>query len=223
MGCKMVKKPFHLNDDELEKLKEDPSKFSSIDELVFHQDDFPEDVCKLTHLKKLWVNIDSGILPESIGNLVNLRELYLWHCYLDDLPDAIGKLVNLKVLQVSDNFLKGLPESFGNLPNLSVFAVMSNNLNSLPESFENYEIDSVFIHNNQIAELPVALFDNSFDVFVIQENNLQLGSIEPFMDNGMMHADGLRAQIIQLLVVQLLEVNCSELAKFDTPKVGENV
>jgi hypothetical protein len=67
---------------------------------------------------------------------------------------------------------------------LNIFAANGNNLTAIPESFGDLEPDTVFIHNNQIAVLPESLFDNSFQFFHIYENNLQFGSIEPFMDNG---------------------------------------
>jgi Leucine-rich repeat (LRR) protein len=145
----------------------------------------PESFGNLDALNFMWVgNNNLTELPASFSDLASIETLLINNNQLSSLPEDFGNLETLDILELGANNISELPESIGNLPNLSVFAVMSNNLTALPESFGNYEIDSVFIHDNQIAELPVALFDNSFDIFVIQENNLQFGSIEPFMDNG---------------------------------------
>ncbi|MEZ5082118.1 MAG: T9SS type A sorting domain-containing protein [Bacteroidales bacterium] len=145
----------------------------------------PQSFGNLDVLNFMWIGGNSLTeLPASFSDLASIETLGLNNNQLASLPEDFGNLETLEVLELGANNLSELPESIGNLPNLSVFAVMINNLTSLPESFGTHEIDSVFLHDNQITELPVALFDNSFDIFVIQENNLQFGSIEPFMDNG---------------------------------------
>ncbi|MCB2222407.1 MAG: leucine-rich repeat domain-containing protein [Bacteroidetes bacterium] len=145
----------------------------------------PESFGNLDMLNFMWIGGNNLTeLPASFSDLASIETLLINNNQLSSLPEDFGNLETLNVLELGANNLSELPESIGDLPNLTVFAVMSNNLTALPESFGNYEIDSVFIHDNQITELPVALFDNTFDIFVIQENNLQFGSIEPFMDNG---------------------------------------
>ena len=122
-------------------------------------------------------------LPVSFTNLATIKQLFLYDNQLDFLPEDFGNMNTIKILDLGENNLTELPESIGELSLLELFAANGNSLTAIPESFGNLESDSVFIHNNQITQLPVSLFDNTFDIFTIHENNLQFGSIEPFMDN----------------------------------------
>ena len=77
-------------------------------------------------------------LPDSIGNLKNLRILDLSNNYLTTLPESIGNLKNLEELNLSNNYgFSKLPESIGNLKNLRTLKLKRTNLGSLPESVEN--------------------------------------------------------------------------------------
>jgi Leucine-rich repeat (LRR) protein len=53
--------------------------------------------------------MDLGVLPECIGQLVNLQELHLRSCKLETLPESFGNLVNLKILDLDKNNIKTLP------------------------------------------------------------------------------------------------------------------
>ena len=57
-------------------------------------------------------------LPEDIGQLTNLQELYLWHNNLTSLPDSIAQLHNLKTINISGNNITAVPEVLLSLPNL---------------------------------------------------------------------------------------------------------
>ena len=54
----------------------------------------------------------------NIGNLTNLRYLYLSSNQLTKLPREIGNLTNLEKLYLSNNRLTELPREIGNLTNL---------------------------------------------------------------------------------------------------------
>ena len=57
-------------------------------------------------------------IPEEIGCLTNLRELYLWGNDLHELPEAIGKLSQLQTINISGNCFMHIPEVLFTLPNL---------------------------------------------------------------------------------------------------------
>ena len=57
-------------------------------------------------------------LPESIGQLIQLRELQLDGNQLSYLPKSIGQLVNLQELHLDGNQLLSLPESIGRFAHL---------------------------------------------------------------------------------------------------------
>ncbi|ORX86686.1 L domain-like protein [Anaeromyces robustus] len=85
-----------------------------------------------------WISLK--ILPDSIGNLKNLRILDLSYNRLKTLPKSIGNLKNLKKLNLSENFdFSELPDSIGNLENLHTLSLKKTNLESLPESLGNSE------------------------------------------------------------------------------------
>lgn len=159
-------------------------------------------------------------LPASFTDLASIELLFLNNNQINNLPEDFGNLETIDILELGGNYISELPESIGDLSNMNVFSVMSNNLTAIPESFGYLEVDSVFFNDNQITELPVSLFDNTFDIFVIQENNLQFGSIEPFMDNGIeLFFYGLQGMIGQDTTV---EVIANESISYTIEVSGEN-
>ncbi len=65
-------------------------------------------------------------VPESIGNLTNLEELYLNFNKLESLPKSIGNLTNLKELYLNFNKLESLPENIEYLINLKELYLYGN-------------------------------------------------------------------------------------------------
>ena len=63
-------------------------------------------------------------LPDEIGNLTNLNELWLYENELTILPESFGNLTNLTKLDLGCNQTITLPESFENLTNLTVLPVL---------------------------------------------------------------------------------------------------
>jgi Leucine-rich repeat (LRR) protein len=104
-------------------------------------------------------------LPDSIGNLINLRELKLYNNQLESLPDSIGNLINLQELWVGHNSLKNLPDSIGNLLNLKELYLSDNKLESLPTSIlkikEVIDIhDTSYQINNLNIEATILIFSD---------------------------------------------------------------
>ena len=54
-------------------------------------------------------------LPETIGQLTSLKELWLTSNQLKSLPETIGQLTSLKELYLHENKLTSLPETIGQL------------------------------------------------------------------------------------------------------------
>ncbi|CAN6468456.1 unnamed protein product [Victoria cruziana] len=81
------------------------------------------DIGSLAQLERLDLSSNrdlTGSIPPSIGNLANLKYLYLQSCdFSGSIPDDLGKLGNLTHLALNDNQLTGfIPQSFGNLSNI---------------------------------------------------------------------------------------------------------
>ena len=72
----------------------------------------------------------TGEIPPELGNLANLRYLYLYGNDLTgEIPPELGNLANLKWLHLSSNGLTGeMPSELGNLANLELLSLSSNGL-----------------------------------------------------------------------------------------------
>jgi len=118
------------------------------------------------------------VLPETIGNLINLQMLNLFYNQLQVLPETIGNLVNLRELELSWNQLQVLPETICNLVNLRELNLGKNqNLfqQEFPAvifSFEN--LQKLDLSRNQLHELPEAIGNlNNLQVLDLFNNPLQ--------------------------------------------------
>jgi leucine-rich repeat protein SHOC2 len=111
-----------------------------------------------TDLSFAWERI--SILPDSIGDLINLTGLDLRGNELTHLPDSIGKITNLIWLNLSDNELTHLPNSIGNLTNLTTLNLNTNRLTSLPDSIGNItNLASLYLGGNHLTSLPNSIGD----------------------------------------------------------------
>jgi Leucine-rich repeat (LRR) protein len=93
-------------------------------------------------------------LPETIGELVNLKLLNVSGNELTSLPETIGELVNLIELNVRGNELTSLPETIGELTNLEYLIVGENQLTSLPETIGKLSLRKLDVSYNLLEELP---------------------------------------------------------------------
>jgi len=67
-----------------------------------------------------------SLLPSSVGNLINLRGLYLNQCYeLAMLPSDVGSLKKLEILQIKETRINFLPPEVGNSAHLICLLVSS--------------------------------------------------------------------------------------------------
>lgn len=76
-------------------------------------------------------------LPEWFGNIDphhQIQSLYLNQNFIETLPESIGNLTNLKVLLIAENNLTKLPESIGRLSRLVSLALNENPITYIPES-----------------------------------------------------------------------------------------
>ncbi|KAJ0586848.1 putative TIR domain, P-loop containing nucleoside triphosphate hydrolase [Helianthus annuus] len=80
----------------------------------------PGSICSLQHLRVLNLGL-SGIeeLPEDIGQLECLEELYLGLSKIKHLPNSICKLKHLKTLILNSYKVCKLPENFGQIDSLN--------------------------------------------------------------------------------------------------------
>ena len=123
------------------------------------------------------------ILPESIGNLVNLMDLELYDNQMTILPESIGNLTNLSALNLSENLLTTLPESIGNLTNLNDLELSDNKLTTLPESFGNLtNLTNLEINENKLTTLSES-FGNLINLLGLGINENQLTTLPESFGN----------------------------------------
>ena len=94
-------------------------------------------------------------LPAGIGELKNLKNLYLGGNKISKLPSTVGELKNLEKLYLDDNQIQELPDSIGNLSNLQYLWLHENQISKLPSTIgELKNLEKLYLDDNQIQELP---------------------------------------------------------------------
>ena len=104
--------------------------------------ELPESIGDLDGLVQLYID-DNELteLPESIGNLSSLLYLIANFNNLIALPDSLGDLSSLIWLDVGYNQIEYIPESIGSLGNLIYLWLFDNEISSVPESICNLGVD----------------------------------------------------------------------------------
>lgn len=113
----------------------------------------PDSIGTLVHLEQLWVSQNKLTdLPESLFTLTQLQKLFLQDNHLTTLPNAIGNLLNLQKLDLNNNELITLPEEIGNLVNLQDLDLSNNQLTTLPQSLEHLvNLKDLFVFGNPLT------------------------------------------------------------------------
>ena len=141
------------------------------------------------------VNQQLTQLPEDIGQLANLKQLYLEWNNLTSLPSSFSQLSNLENLAISNNWLIALPNDFGNLTELSFLDLGYNQITEIPESIGNLQnIEYLWLFNNQLSSVPETICDlpltwsgtdsNNYPYFAIGGNQLDCSAPECVATSG---------------------------------------
>ncbi|KAJ3388394.1 hypothetical protein HDU92_001528 [Lobulomyces angularis] len=140
--------------------------FTSFIEISSHfvSDNFPVPltflIARLSSLTKLIIQkgLLSGPIPDSIGNLVNLKDLSANYLH-GNLPESFRNLANLNFVTLEGNSFSGnIPESFSALKSLTYFNVKLNFFTGpIPQSFVNLpNLKQLVLHQNFFSgDIPV--------------------------------------------------------------------
>ncbi|XP_065920600.1 uncharacterized protein [Dysidea avara] len=114
-------------------------------------------------------------LPDELGNLSNLVELFLQYNHLQYLPDSLCKITTLEELDVKNNKLTLLPVNIGQLQNLVVLTLTNNQLTEVPSSIGDLtNLEELSLHSNCLMELPKELCKlTQLQVLYAGENKLK--------------------------------------------------
>jgi len=131
----------------------------------------------------------TGYLPDSIGNLSEVTQLYLGkNAIRGTFPNSITKLTKLRNFWLyGGNFITGtLPEDIGNLTELKEFNIEANNFSgTIPKSIGYLEkLVDLYIMSNYFTGTIPDVFGNmrllqSFDLY----NNRLTGTLPPSLGN----------------------------------------
>jgi hypothetical protein len=117
----------------------------------------PESIGQLNGLTNLYLqdNRFTGPLPSSMGNLTKLIQLHLNSNQLSGpLPPSIGDAINLQYIWLRGNNLTGpIPSSIGNLINLKVLTLDGNQLTgNIPDTIGNLKnLETLRLNGNQLT------------------------------------------------------------------------
>lgn len=143
--------------------------------------------CNFFVLRKYWATLREiehlsmngtrhFFIPTEIGNLVNLRYVYISNNrQLKQLPVSMGKLKNLVQLGLVRNNLNSIPEGIFRLEKLTFLAIAFNNIKSLPEkALINSKINTIYISRPQLKLLPKNLCDKLKRTIIIPVSDFQI-------------------------------------------------
>ncbi|KAL7164772.1 hypothetical protein ACSBR2_040637 [Camellia fascicularis] len=129
-----------------------------------------------------WLTLDSnyifGSIPLGIGNLVNLRTLYLsTNMLVGSIPNSIGKLSNLEKLLLQTNYISGeIPSSIGNITRLGILDLSINMIEgSIPVSLGHCTNLREFNlgDNHLTGDVPQEIFGlSSLTILILSQNYL---------------------------------------------------
>lgn len=124
----------------------------------------PSSLVNLKALKLLDLSLNpylSSSLPESIGRLSLLLELYLVDCALtSSIPDSFANLTSLVAFYVTENLLSGpIPDIFSNYNNLANLGLAFNRFTStIPSSVGNMTMLNLISMFNNLLSGPIQSF-----------------------------------------------------------------
>ncbi|XP_072166311.1 uncharacterized protein [Diadema setosum] len=118
----------------------------------------PEEIGLLGGLEQLFLQYNClEELPKCIGNFSCLQELDCKNNHLQELPSTLGCLGQLTVLNVTNNRLRELTPSIGQLAHLEELCAHSNLLTTLPDELCNLvNLTMLYVGENPLHRLPLA-------------------------------------------------------------------
>ncbi|MAG37489.1 MAG: hypothetical protein CL878_14735 [Dehalococcoidia bacterium] len=118
--------------------------------------ELPEWVGQLTQLRSLYLN-DNQLtsLPEGLGQLTELRSLFLYNNQLTALPEGLVQLTGLERLSLWGNPLEALPEGLRKLTQLQNLDLSTLQLRELPEWLGQLtQLQFLYLTGNELTVLP---------------------------------------------------------------------
>ena len=163
------------------------------------------EIGQLLNLRELYLdrNQITNVCPE-IGKLLNLRVLYLYNNQINNVCPEIGQLLNLHELYLSDNQITNICPEIGRLQNLQVLHLDNNHINNVcPEIGQLLNLCVLYLYNNQINNVCPEIWQllNLHELYL---SDNQINNVCPEIE---------RLQNLQILDLSHNQINnvCSEI------------
>ena len=85
---------------------------------------------KFEYLSLSWNQIKE--IPKELGQLTNIKTLYLTDNQIKEIPSELGKLTNLQELSLNKNQIKEIPKELRQLTNLEWLYLTDNKIKEIP-------------------------------------------------------------------------------------------
>lgn len=131
----------------------------------------PDTIGNISSLKELYItNNPIKTVPKTIGNLSSLRRLFIRNTLLETLPEEIAQNTNITDMQLQGNAIRRLPDSIGSLQKLETLNLAYNRLTALPDSVGSLNnLTLLDLTGNNLSSFPTVLPPN-LDILYIGKN-----------------------------------------------------
>ncbi|MGO4773891.1 leucine-rich repeat domain-containing protein [Flavobacterium sp. W22_SRS_FK3] len=128
---------------------------------LFNLTVIPRSIGNLIQLTELYLYINKITeIPAEIGNLVNLTGLLLHNNKLIQIPREIAYLTKLRWLYLSSNELISIPEEIGKLTQLTILSLAYNQLNTIPAEIGKLsKLKHLYLYENNLVTIPQKICD----------------------------------------------------------------
>ncbi len=141
----------------------------------------PKEIGQLRQLKKLYLNDNQlNTMTSEIGRLTQLQEIYLNNNKLATLPKNFVNLKQLRRLEINNNILTNFPKCIRYLNHLQELHLSKNKINGLPNYIiQLTQLEKLSLAYNNIRKLPSNIGElkllQELDVSYNQINNIPVG------------------------------------------------
>jgi len=112
-------------------------------------------------------------IPRSFSRLTDLQILDISSNKLEEIPDSLSLLKELVDLKIDNNKIRNINHKLGNITSLKTLSLSHNEIIEIPKSLENLtKLDQLYLDDNEITELP-EIFENLTNLEILHlEDNL---------------------------------------------------
>lgn len=101
-------------------------------------------------------------IPDIIGAINTLKQLYVYHSPIRKLPDNVGNLSSLQYVTIQNTLLDSLPITMANNQNLIDLSLQGNKITKLPDIFGSLQkLEVLNLAHNNLTSLPPSISDMS--------------------------------------------------------------